>query len=61
MSQKAYFDPFTKKTGIAMKYVAPYEFNTVRAIQEAGRMELDSFVTASVLHRRARRAGAVAG
>jgi putative spermidine/putrescine transport system substrate-binding protein len=39
--QKAYFDPFTKKTGIAVKYIAPYEFAKVRAMHEAGRMELD--------------------
>ncbi len=39
--QKAYFDPFTKKTGIPVKYVAPYEFAKVRAMHEANRMELD--------------------
>jgi putative spermidine/putrescine transport system substrate-binding protein len=46
--QKAYFDPFTKKTGTAVKYVAPYEFAKVRAMQEAGRMELDVLEPGSV-------------
>lgn len=45
---KAYFDPFTKKTGIAVKYVAPYEFAKVRAMHEAGRMELDVLEPGSV-------------
>src|SRR5215472_6556136 len=39
---KAYFDPFTKKTGIPVKYVAPYDFAKVRAMHQAGRMELDA-------------------
>ncbi len=38
---KAYFDPFTKKTGIPVRYIAPYEFAKVRAMQQAGRMEID--------------------
>jgi putative spermidine/putrescine transport system substrate-binding protein len=46
--QKAYFDPFTKKTGLAVKYIAPYEFAKVRAMQEAGRMELDVLEPGSV-------------
>jgi putative spermidine/putrescine transport system substrate-binding protein len=45
---KAYFDPFTKKTGIPVKYVAPYEFAKVRAMHEAGRMELDVLEPGSV-------------
>jgi putative spermidine/putrescine transport system substrate-binding protein len=46
--QKAYFDPFTKKTGIAVRYIAPYEFAKVRAMHEAGRMELDVLEPGSV-------------
>lgn len=46
--QKAYFDPFTKKTGMTVKYVAPYEFAKVRAMHEAGRMELDVLEPGSV-------------
>ena len=47
-SQKAYFDPFTKKTGMTVKYVAPYEFAKVRAMHEAGRMEMDVLEPGSV-------------
>ncbi|HYB70234.1 MAG TPA: ABC transporter substrate-binding protein [Candidatus Bathyarchaeia archaeon] len=46
--QKAYFDPFTKKTGVPVKYVAPYEFGKVRAMHEAGRMEIDVLEPGSV-------------
>lgn len=45
---KAYFDPFTKKTGIPVKYVAPYDFAKVRAMHQAGRMELDVMEPGSV-------------
>jgi putative spermidine/putrescine transport system substrate-binding protein len=46
--QKAYFDPFTKKTGMTVRYIAPYEFAKVRAMHEAGRMELDVLEPGSV-------------
>jgi len=45
---KAYFDPFTKKTGLPVKYVAPYDFAKVRAMHQAGRMELDVMEPGSV-------------
>jgi len=45
---KAYFDPFTKKTGIPVKYIAPYDFAKVRAMHQAGRMELDVMEPGSV-------------
>ena len=40
---KAYFTPWTKKTGIPVRYVTPYSFSKVRAMHEAGHQELDVF------------------
>lgn len=41
----AYFEPFTRQTKVPVTYATPYEFARVKAMQDAGRVEVD-FATA---------------
>ena len=55
----AYYDPWTKRTGTPVKYVTPFEFAKVRAMHEAGRMEIDVIDPGSVDSPRAVKFGMV--
>lgn len=46
--KKAYYEPWTKLTGIPVKYVSPMSLPKLKAMQEAGKMEIDVTVCGSV-------------
>jgi putative spermidine/putrescine transport system substrate-binding protein len=39
--QSAYFTPWTAKTGIPVQYITPYDFNKVRAMDQANQQQVD--------------------